>query len=81
MPAGKSPCEEHTGRSCPEGLAPLRKKEKTIMKMVRMALAAALIGGFSLSALSMQAAASPYHQDRLPNGTLTGPIAPDANGG
>jgi hypothetical protein len=46
------------------------------MKMVRMALAAALIGGFSL-----QAAASPYHHHVLPNGTVTGPIAPDANGG
>jgi hypothetical protein len=46
-----------------------------------MALAAALIGGFSLSALSLQAAASPYHQHVLPNGTVTGPIAPDANGG
>jgi hypothetical protein len=51
------------------------------MKMVEMALAAALIGGISLSALSLQAAASPYHQDRLPNGVVTGPLAPDANGG
>ena len=51
------------------------------MKMVRMALTAAVIGGLSLAALSLQAAASPYHQDRLPNGMLTGPIAPDANGG
>jgi hypothetical protein len=51
------------------------------MKMVRVALAAALIGGFSLSALSVQAAASPYHQDRLPNGQLTGPLSPHANGG
>jgi hypothetical protein len=55
--------------------------ETTTMKMVRMAFAAALIGGFSLSALSLQAAASPYHHDVLPNGTVTGPIAPDANGG
>jgi hypothetical protein len=46
-----------------------------------MALTAALIGGFSLGALSLQAAASPYHHDRLPNGQVTGPIAPDANGG
>ena len=23
----------------------------------------------------------PYHEDILPNGTLTGPIAPEANGG
>jgi hypothetical protein len=51
------------------------------MKIVRMAWAAALISGLSLGALSLQASASPYHQDRLPNGTLTGPIAPDANGG
>jgi hypothetical protein len=51
------------------------------MKMVRVALAAALIGGLSLSALSLQAAASPYHLDRLPNGQLTGPLSPHANGG
>jgi hypothetical protein len=51
------------------------------MKLIKMALTAALIGGLSLSALSLQASASPYHQDRLPNGVLTGPIAPDANGG
>jgi hypothetical protein len=52
------------------------KKEKVAMKAVRMALTAALIG-----ALSLQVAASPYHRDRLPNGQITGPIAPDANGG
>jgi hypothetical protein len=51
------------------------------MKMVKMALTAALIGGLSFGALSLPVAASPYHQDRLPNGELTGPIAPDANGG
>jgi hypothetical protein len=62
-------------------MAGTSEKGEIIMKMVRMALAAALIGGLSLSALSLQAAASPYHQDRLPNGQLTGPIAPDANGG
>jgi hypothetical protein len=50
------------------------------MKMVKVASTAALISGLSLSA-SLQASASPYHQDRLPNGQLTGPIAPNANGG
>jgi hypothetical protein len=54
---------------------------KTIMKIIKMALAAALISGLSLSALSLQASASPYHQDRLPGGALTGPLQPDANGG
>jgi hypothetical protein len=56
-------------------------EKEIIMKIIRMALAAALISGLSLSALSMQASASPYHQDRLPGGALTGPIAPDVNGG
>lgn len=51
------------------------------MKMVRIALTAILMGGLSLGALSLQASAGPYHQDVLPNGVLTGPIAPDANGG
>jgi hypothetical protein len=51
------------------------------MKIIKMALAAALISGLSLSALSLQASASPYHQDRLPGGALTGPLQPDANGG
>jgi hypothetical protein len=48
---------------------------------IRIVLAAALISGLSLSALSLQASASPYHQDRLPNGTVTGPLQPDAQGG
>jgi hypothetical protein len=51
------------------------------MKMVKMALTAALISGLSFGALSLPAAASPYHQDRLTNGQWTGPIAPEANGG
>jgi len=51
------------------------------MKMVKMALTAALISGLSLSALSLPVSANPYHQDRLSNGQWTGPIAPDANGG
>jgi hypothetical protein len=51
------------------------------MKLIKMAFAAALISGISLSALSLQASASPYHQDRLPNGVLTGPLQPDTNGG
>ena len=33
------------------------------------------------SGLSAGAYASPYHQDVLPNGAVTGPIAPNANGG
>jgi hypothetical protein len=56
-------------------------KRKAIMKTIKTALAAALISGLSLSALSLQASASPYHQDRLPGGALTGPLQPDANGG
>jgi hypothetical protein len=55
------------------------EKEKITMKMVRTALTAALIGGLSLGGLSLQAATSPYHHDRLPNGQITGLIAPDAN--
>jgi hypothetical protein len=51
------------------------------MKMLRTALAAAFISSLSLGALSLQAAASPYHQELLPNGQLTGPIGPDVNGG
>jgi hypothetical protein len=51
------------------------------MKMLRMALAAAFISSLSLNALPVQVAASPYHQDVLPNGTVTGPIGPDVNGG
>jgi hypothetical protein len=51
------------------------------MKMVKMTLTAALIGGLSLGALSLPVSANPYHQDRLPNGQLTGPISPDVNGG
>lgn len=46
------------------------------MKIIRMALTAALI-----SVLSLQASAGPYHQDRLPGGQLTGPLQPDAQGG
>jgi hypothetical protein len=59
------------------------------MKMLRMTLAAALISGLSLSALSVQVNARPYHQanagiyhqDVLPDGTVTGPLGPEANGG
>jgi hypothetical protein len=56
-------------------------KREIVMNIVRIVLAAALISGLSLSALSLQASANPYHQDTLPNGTVTGPIAPNANGG
>jgi hypothetical protein len=51
------------------------------MKMVRIALTAALISGLSLGGISLPVSASPYHQDRLPNGQLTGPIGPNVNGG
>ncbi|MGA7325329.1 MAG: hypothetical protein WBX25_12780 [Rhodomicrobium sp.] len=51
------------------------------MNMLKMALVAALISTLSLSAFSVPASASPYHQDRSPDGTVTGPLAPDANGG
>jgi hypothetical protein len=51
------------------------------MKMLRMALAAALISSLSISALPVQASASPYHQDVLRDGSVTGPIGPDVNGG
>jgi hypothetical protein len=33
------------------------------------------------SQVPSQYQSGPYHEDRLPDGTLTGPIAPDANGG
>jgi hypothetical protein len=51
------------------------------MKTMKMALAAVLLGGLTFGALALPAAASPYHQDILPNGVVTGPLSPDANGG
>jgi hypothetical protein len=49
------------------------------MKKIGLMLVAALFA--ALGALPQQAAASPYEQHRLPDGTLTGPISPHANGG
>ncbi len=51
------------------------------MKTVRLLLTALMLGGLSAGAVSLQASASPYHQNRLPDGTVTGPISPDAHGG
>jgi hypothetical protein len=51
------------------------------MKMVRMALTAALMSGLSLGALLLPVAASHYDWETLPNGVLWEPINPDANGG
>jgi hypothetical protein len=63
-------------------------------KITKLGLAA-LVGYAALTGVGLSAAnaaahyyevpsqldGGPYHQDRLPDGTLTGPIAPDANGG
>ena len=59
------------------------KQTSTISKLRLGLVAAALVGGIASTSigLSQTAAASPYHQDVLPDGTLTGPIAPDAKGG
>jgi hypothetical protein len=47
------------------------------MNMLKMALVAALISSLSLSAFSLQASASPYHRNVLPDGTVTGPLPSD----
>ena len=47
------------------------------MNMLKMALVAALMSSLSLGAFSVQASASPYHQDVLPDGTVTGPLSSD----
>jgi hypothetical protein len=51
------------------------------MKMVATALVATLISGFSPGALPLPAAASHYHQERLPNGVIYEPIGPNADDG
>jgi len=51
---------------------------------LRLGLAVvALFGSMALTTagLTEAANASPYHMDRLPNGLVTGPLAPDAHGG
>ena len=51
------------------------------MNMLKMALVAALISGLSLSAFSVRVSANPYHQDVLPDGTVTGPLSSDNTNG
>ncbi|MGA7322907.1 MAG: hypothetical protein WBX25_00115 [Rhodomicrobium sp.] len=58
-------------------------KTSRISKL-RLGLAVAtLFGSMALTTagLTEVANAGPYHMDRLPNGLVTGPIAPDAQGG
>jgi hypothetical protein len=47
------------------------------MNMLKMVFVAALVSSLSLSAFPVQASASPYHQDVLPDGTVTGPLSSD----
>ncbi len=66
------------------------QKAKLSKLWLRLA-ATALVGTIALAPVGFSAAADaasrsylqqgPYHEDVLPNGTVTGPIAPDANGG
>jgi len=54
------------------------------MKKIAFILVAALISGASLSAPSFAESRTdggPYHQDRLPNGTYTGPLSNDTSNG
>jgi hypothetical protein len=54
------------------------------MKKIALILIAALISGASLSAASFAQSRTdggPYHQDRLPNGTYTGPLGNDTPNG
>jgi hypothetical protein len=46
------------------------------MNILKMALVAALISSPWLRAISVQTSASPYHQDVLPDGTVTGRLSP-----
>jgi hypothetical protein len=61
-------------------------KQKSKISKLRLGfVATALASGIALTSVAAlqatSAVASPYHQDVLPNGVVTGPIAPDANGG
>jgi hypothetical protein len=50
------------------------------MKKIALILVAAIISGASLSAPSFAQSRTdggPYHQDRLPDGTYTGPLGND----
>jgi hypothetical protein len=51
------------------------------MKKLGIILAAILMGGLSFSAASLAQENGIYHQDRLPDGTVTGPLGPEVNGG
>jgi hypothetical protein len=55
------------------------------VKKLGFILALTLVSGVSLATSSIAQdrpfVSGIYHQDRLPNGTLTGPLGPDANGG
>jgi hypothetical protein len=59
------------------------KQTSKISKLRLQLAAAALLGGMALApaVLSQAANAGPYHMDSLPDGTVTGPVAPDAAGG
>jgi hypothetical protein len=71
-------------------------EQPTVMsRSKRKLVQAALLGSIAFASVSLSQGANaaprsygnpyvqqgPYHEDILPNGTLTGPIAPDANGG
>jgi hypothetical protein len=54
------------------------------MKKIALILVGALISGASLSAPSFAQSrtdSGPYHQDRLPDGTRTGPLSSDSPNG
>ncbi len=58
-------------------------KTSRISKLPLGLAVAALFGSMALTTagLTEAANASPYYMDGLPNGLVTGPIAPDAQGG
>jgi hypothetical protein len=58
-------------------------KTSKLTKLQLGFVAAALFGSMALTSAGIVGAvnASPYHMDRLVDGTLTGPIAPSAHGG
>ncbi len=69
------------------------RQPSTITKRRFTLVGSALLAGFALASVGFQHAANaqspdsyylqqgPYHEDLLPNGTVTGPLAPDATGG
>jgi len=63
-----------------------RSAMKQMSKLSKLQLGfavAALLSSMALTSTGIVQAvnASPYHMDRLPDGTVTGPIAPNTNGG